>query len=450
MCHVPGRRTPLGAAAPSTPHATGRTAGGRDWLIDLARIGSVAVVVVMHWLFLRVTVVDGAMRADPALSGPVVLALTWVLMVLPLFLLAAGFAATHTADRNRAEGTSYPAYLGPRLLRVVSPVLVLVTVTTAVVLLVAAVDPGSARRLTAVAGNHLWFLVVYLLCLVLAPAAVAVHDRRGWWVLPSGLLGGALLVDLAWFSGWVSYEPARWANLVLVWLFCHQLGVLHARGTLGSRSPVVPVAVTLVAVVVILVMVVAGPYAAANIGLADQPTSNLTPPNAALALVGIAQLGVLTVLARALADRVPGPRVRAAVRWLNPRLVLVYLWHVPALGAVTFVGLLAPEVLLPVGTGAWLALRPLYLVLALCLLALVMGPVGAWERRVGRWRVSTRPTVVLTSAGLAVTGTALAWHWGIGPGGLPLLALALLLAAVALLVRTPGRGADATTLRGGR
>lgn len=437
MSRVAGRPTPLGAAAPATPREPG-AAGGRDWLVDLARIASVAVVVAMHWLFLKVTVVDGVMRTDPALSGPVVLALTWVLMVLPLFLLAAGFAATRVADRNRAAGTGYTAYLGPRLLRVVSPVLVLVAVTTTVVLLVGAVDPGSARRLTAVAGNHLWFLAVYLLCLVVAPAAVAVHDRWGWWVLPALLLGGSLLVDLAWFSGAVGYEPARWANLVLVWLFCHQLGVLHARGTLASCPPAVPVLVLLAVVTTLVVMVVAGPYAAANIGMADQPTSNLTPPNAALALVGVAQLGVLTLLARALGDRVPGPRVRAAVRWLNPRLVLVYLWHVPALGAVTFVGLLAPEVLLPAGTGAWLALRPLYLVLALVLLWLVLVPAGAWELRVHRWRVSTRPAAVLPSAGLAVAGTALAWHWGIGPAPMPLVALALLLAAVALLVRPAG------------
>lgn len=440
MSRVPGRPTPLGAAARVDPREHGGAADGRDWLVDLARIVAVGVVVVMHWLFLRVTVVDGAMRTDPALSGPVVLALTWVLMVLPLFLLAAGFAGTRLADRHRADGTSYPAYLAPRLLRVTSPVLVLVTVTMGVVLLVAAVDPGSARRLTAVTGNHLWFLVVYLLCLVVAPAVVALHDRHGWWVVPGVLLGGALLVDLAWFSGAVGYEPARWANLVLVWLFCHQLGVLHARGTLRSRSARVPVLVLLATVGALLVMVVAGPYAPANIGMADRPTSNLTPPNAALALVGVAQLAVLTLLARVVGDRVPPPAVRAAVRWLNPRLVLIYLWHVPALGAVTFVGLLAPEVLLPAGTGAWLALRPLYLVLALGLLWLVMVPAGAWELRMHRRRVSTRTAVVLTSAGLAVGGTALAWHWGIGPEPIPLLALALLLSAVVLLVRPPVPG----------
>ncbi|MFB9732313.1 acyltransferase [Ornithinimicrobium kibberense] len=408
----------------------------------MARTGSMVVVVVLHWLFLKVTVVEGTMRSEPALAGPVVALLTWVLMVLPLFFVAAGFAGTRVVDRLQgAKGWSYTDYLAPRLLRLVSPVLALVVVSLAVVVVVTVSSPGTGARLTAVTGNHLWFMAVYLLCVVVGPAAVRVHDLAGWWVLPAVLLGGSLLVDLAWFSGGVGYEQARWPNLVLVWLFCHQLGVLHARGTVQRLPSPVPVVVLLLAVLTLVVMVQLGPYAATNVGMADRPVSNLTPPNSALSVVGVAQLAVLTLVGRTVGTRPPRPWVGTATRWLGPRLLLVYLWHVPALGAVTFVGLIAPDVLLPAGTGAWLALRPFYLVLAVLLMGLVLVPVIAWERTVRSWKVSTSRPAVLTATVLGIAGTAIAWHAGVGPRPVPLVGVACLVAAMVLLVErtTPDR-----------
>ncbi|MEV5836941.1 hypothetical protein [Nocardia sp. NPDC052112] len=41
----------------------------RDWTIDIVRVCSITVVVVVHWISIRVAVVDGAVRGDQALHG---------------------------------------------------------------------------------------------------------------------------------------------------------------------------------------------------------------------------------------------------------------------------------------------------------------------------------------------------------------------------------------------
>lgn len=426
----------------STRHPAGVAGAApveRDWLIDLIRIGSVAVVIALHWLYLRVTVLDDVMHTELALGGPVFWALSWLLMVMPLFFLAGGFANTMVLDRLGRSGRRYGEFLAVRARRLLSPLLLLVAVTFAVVVAVSFADPGSAERMTARAGLHLWFVGVFLLCITLAPVALAVHDRHGWWVLPSVLLTGALLVDAARYSGNLSYEAARWPNLVLVWLFCHQMGILHARGTLARHSNGAILVMVGVCVAVLTAMVTAGPYAPVNVGMADAEATNLMPPNAALSVLVVAQLGLLTLLARRVAGRSPGQRVLDLIRWFNLRLVVIYLWHVPALAAVTFLGLLAPGLLLPADPTAWWLLRPFWIVMATITLWLLLKVALAWEWHVQQLEVRTHSGAALLAAVLGIAGVTVLWRAGIGPAAGPWLGGFCVLSATALLIRSPRR-----------
>ncbi|MGY2060540.1 acyltransferase family protein, partial [Nocardia gipuzkoensis] len=225
-----------------TTAADGRTP--RDWTIDLARAFAIAVVVVVHWISVRITVTDHGVRGDPSLHGKPIWALSWALQVMPLFFVAGGLANTRMVDRWRAQGTGYAAYLGPRARRLVAPMIPLLAVLTSVVLLMRLHSATTARTAAYVLVSPLWFLAVYLVAVIVAPWAVWAHDRSVWG-LPVLLLGASAAIDGLKYSGIA--DVAQW-NLLFVWLFCHQLGVLYIRGTLARIPEARLIAISAVAV----------------------------------------------------------------------------------------------------------------------------------------------------------------------------------------------------------
>src|SRR5690349_980072 len=80
----PPRREP-GRSAAALAAATPDT---RDRYLDLLRVGSIAVVVLGHWLMLTITVSEGRVRAGNVLAAvPAAQALTWVFQVMQVFFL---------------------------------------------------------------------------------------------------------------------------------------------------------------------------------------------------------------------------------------------------------------------------------------------------------------------------------------------------------------------------
>ncbi|MEV6324981.1 hypothetical protein AB0M45_27945 [Nocardia sp. NPDC051787] len=57
----------------------------RNWNVDVVRAFAIAVVVVVHWISVRVTGGGGAVRGDLTLHSRPIWALSWVLQVMPLF-----------------------------------------------------------------------------------------------------------------------------------------------------------------------------------------------------------------------------------------------------------------------------------------------------------------------------------------------------------------------------
>lgn len=433
----PGTTSDLGPVSPVPAAVT-----ERDWVIDLARIGALGVVVLLHWLYLKVSVTDGVMSTELALKGPLFWVLSWVLMVMPLFFLAGGYANTKVLDRGRARGAGALAFLAGRVRRLLSPVFFLVLVTFLVVSLIGAVDPGAAARLTDRAGLHLWFVAVFLACTALTPLALRSHDRHGPWALPALLVAGSLGVDAARYTGYLDYEAARWPSLLLVWLCCHQWGILYARGVFARTSAMRLAMVAAACAGALAVMVGWGPYPVANVGMADVVGTNLMPPTTVMSVLGLVQACLLALLAMRLADRRPGPALAGLIAWANPRLMLVYLWHVPALAAVTFIGLLAPDILLPTDTAWWWALRPMWILLSLVVLWGCLRAAGAWELQVAQFGHRAAGSRGVAAAVMGVSGVAILWRAGIGPAALPLLGGVLVLLALLVLI-TPARESDA-------
>ncbi len=408
---------------------------GRDVVIDVIRVLSLAVVIALHCVYVRLTFVEGSLVAQTAIGGPVIAGLTWLLQVMPLFFLAAGYANTRMVDRSRRESAPVCAAQALRLRRLLSPLALLLLVMLGSCLVVAWFDPAAARLVGAEAGAHLWFATAYLLCLAVAPAMVSLHDRYGVRV-PAVLVGGAVLVDVLRFGDVIDADLARFPGFALVWLGCHQLGILYARGVLRRRAPYQVLAVGALAVLVLLLIVRLGPYPPVTIGLSDAPQSNLAPPTAALALLALAQFTVVTLVGRAAEQWQTPPRFTRALRRLAPQMVVIYLWHVPVLGAVSLIGLLAPDLLLPDDAATWWAQRPLWLGLTALVLWPVVRAASAWEGHLARLKGRTDQATVLGAAALGVLGAATVWRVGVTPTPVSLIACAAVIVALLLLVRS--------------
>ena len=128
-------------------------ADDRDRFIDAIRVGSIVVVVLGHWLMAAVVRRDGVLRADNALTAMAWLQpLTWLLQVVPLFFVAAGFA---NARSLTAPGRGVARFLAQRVVRVVPTPVVMATAVSRAELFGLHGVPSSALATAAVG----WLLV---------------------------------------------------------------------------------------------------------------------------------------------------------------------------------------------------------------------------------------------------------------------------------------------------
>lgn len=220
-----GAPVSLGGLAEATPDT-------RDRYADLLRVGSLLGVVLGHFFMAAVTLDHAAgtiavanVLDTQAWARP----LTLVFQVMPVFFVVGGFAHATAWRSLRARGGGYADFVRSRIVRLLKPTLVFVSVWMAVAAVVewVAGDDAASGPVLQVAGQLLWFLGIYLIAAGLAPALLTAHERWGWRVLAA--LGGAVvLVDLLRLAvgvGWV-----MWLNFAFVWLAVHQLGFHYEIG----------------------------------------------------------------------------------------------------------------------------------------------------------------------------------------------------------------------------
>ncbi|GAB3624889.1 hypothetical protein GCM10027418_29740 [Mariniluteicoccus endophyticus] len=232
-----------------------------------------------------------------------------------------------------ARGESYATYLANRVRRFVGPLSTFVGIIGLVATAVAWLGlPNQAVFMSSSLTKVLWFLFVYLFVVTVAPLMVTLQDRAGAVTLVV-LLASAFAVDAWSFTYWphdpVSAIDVRHLNIICVWLFCHQLGIAYHRGWWQHWPRWVALASVVVGVGGIWALVGPGPYPYPAVGFGDRIVSNLLPPTAAMALLCLAQTGLLAMVDRHDLPVLEGPRTQKVVKTLNLLLMTIYLWHVP-------------------------------------------------------------------------------------------------------------------------
>lgn len=421
---------------------------GRERFVDLLRAGSLAVVVLGHWLMAVVSYSDGRFRGDNLLLlEPWTQWLTWVLQVMPIFFLVGGFANAASWTSARRDGVGYGEWVAGRARRLGRPAAAFAVVwaSLAVLLRLVGVEGDVVTFAGSVVGIPLWFLAVYLVIIAVAPVAVAAHERFGLAAV-AALAVAAGTVDVLRLGAGVEWVGAL--NFAFVWLAPHQLGVAWRSGALDVR-PTLRWWLVAGGLVALVLLTTVADYPRSMVGGPGGARTNNSPPSVALVALGAWQAGLVLVL-RDRANRwLEKPAVWVNVVRANAMAMTLYLWHLTALVAAT-VALVAtgifPEA--PVGSGTWWALRLVWLgILAALLVPLVAlfarVEVAGARRLPEGLRASSGGQAVAGSVAIGVAMSLLA-RQGLSPDGwplgLPVPALAALAVGLRLLAPTDAAG----------
>lgn len=379
---TPGTASTAGPSrAAGTPSATAMAAAtpvDRDRYVDLLRAGSLATVVLGHWLMIApmpgpagTTRVTNLLAVVPGLQP-----MTWLLQVMPVFFLVGGFShATALTSARRATPMAYAEFVRMRAGRLLRPTAVFVAVWIVFSLFVAAAgaDAGLPRVALRTVAQPLWFLGVYLAVVALAPPMWRLHRLAGRRAaaVPMALFAAAGVVDVLRFAGGVPH--VGYLNVAFVWVGVHQLGFLYADGTLrrgGRRLGLLLAGGGLASVVA---MTALGPYPVSMVGVPGDAVSNMSPPTAALAAHAVWLTGLVLLLRPPSTRWLARARVWRVVVLGNMVAMTAFLWHLTAafaaIAGTEALGLSGP----PAGSMIWWLFRPAWLVaLALITAALVV------------------------------------------------------------------------------
>ncbi|WP_020662274.1 acyltransferase family protein [Amycolatopsis benzoatilytica] len=373
----------------------GSTRATRDIFLDVVRAGAILLVVAQHWMMPVLSFSGTTLATGNALATPGWWIITWASQVMPLVFFAGG--AANLISLRRA--TSTRDWFAGRVRRLLIPVLPLLAVWLVVPDLLRGIGvPGQPVQVaSAIAAQLLWFLSVYLLTVLLTPLMVAAHRRWGLAV-PAVLAALGVLVDVARFSdlGMIGY-----ANAVIVWVAVHQLGFHYVEGRLGSLTRRAALVLSAAGFGVTALLVAFGPYPASMIGMPGAPVSNMSPPTVLLLFLAFGQIGFLLAFRDKLISL---PRVTAALSWLAPRTMSVYLWHMPALVVVSGVTVFGLRYSTPEpGSSLWFLMAPAWVLVCGLVLLGLLRMFDRFETQPDSLVVTAR-TPQLVLAGLLASG----------------------------------------------
>lgn len=358
-----------------------QTPAERNRYVDFLRAVSILVVITGHWLIAAPFISDGSVAFEDLIAlKPGIQWITWVFQVMPIFFIVGGYSNAVSLESAKRKSQGYADWLVTRLNRLIPPLLVVVALwgLVALGLNLGGVDPEIIAIASKAALIPTWFLAIYIMVVVLAPATYRLWERWGFasfWAFA----GAGALVDVLFFVGDIKWTG--WSNYFWVWLAVHHLGYAWRDGRLGAPSRLWLYAVLGGGAMAALIL--AGPYPVAMVGSPDEAVSNTLPPKITLLLLGITQFSLLLLAEKPMRRVLEKAGVWAATVLINSMIMTVYLWHMTIM--ILFVGLslLAGGLGLDVepGSGAWWSLRPAWL---LCLYAVLLPlavPLATLERR---------------------------------------------------------------------
>jgi hypothetical protein len=318
-----GCGTTVAAMASEAP-----TGEGRDRWVDLLRAGSLAVVVLCHWVF---TIIfwraDGPHASNPIGTTRGLWLLTWLLQVMPLFFVVGGSVHARALQRR----PSARSFIAKRARSLAGGAAVLVALATWTYLLVDWIwtAPPWLKGSLVLVLSPLWFLAVYLLLILVAPMAWKAHLRWGELV-PIFLAGLAAVVDVARFTWDIPY--AEWLNWLVVFGAAHQTGFFWDRIQAAPRRfGWILLWIGLFALIGLTNMRF---YPRSTVGVPGEPFSNLGPPTVVIVALTCFQVGLMRLIRdRALAATEAGTARRFA-DWITANAQPLYLGHAFAYAAV--------------------------------------------------------------------------------------------------------------------
>lgn len=307
--------------AAAVPTGEAPTAEGRDRWVDLLRAGSLAVVVLWHWVFTIISWrADGPHASNPIGTTRGLWLLTWLLQVMPLFFVVGG--SVHA--RALAKRPSARAFIAKRARSLAGGAAVLVALATWIYVLVDWIwtAPPWLKGSLVLVLSPLWFLAVYLLLVLVAPVAWRAHLRWGELV-PIWLAGLAAVVDVARFTWEIPY--AEWLNWLVVFGAAHQAGFFWDRIQAASRRfGWMLLWIGLFALIGLTNMRF---YPRSTVGVPGEPFSNLGPPTVVIVALTCFQVGLVRLIRdRALALTEAGLARRFA-DWITANAQSLYLGH---------------------------------------------------------------------------------------------------------------------------
>ena len=365
----------------------------REIYVDFLRAFSLIVVIGFHWVFTILEFDDDVVRANsPIGSTPGAWAITWVLQVMPLFFFVGGYAHWIVWIKVRERGGGWWTFVKGRVRRLVIPGTAVAAAWVVIAVVIGAFHEiewmGKAVLLVI---SPMWFLMIYTMLVLLAPLAIWAHRRWGPVVLVF-LLGSAAVLDVLRFAH--GQEWAGYVNFLMIWGFCHQMGLLYRPLVEAPRQ----VAWSLLwsGIFALVALTSFGLYPRSMVGVPGDRFSNMGPPTLVIGALLLLQIGLALLVRSRVIDRLTTSRRWAAVNEIANRFSLpAYLFHTSAFAlAVTAVYLIFGYAPPAVANPEWWVQRPLWLLLP----GLFVVPVILiFSRQAPRVRQAPDPTVAMDS-----------------------------------------------------
>jgi hypothetical protein len=387
------------------------TPAGRNRYVDFLRAISILFVITGHWLITTAQWDAASESLQPVRTletVPWTAWLTWLFQVMPIFFIVGGYSNAVSLEGARAKHLDYANWLAGRLHRLLTPLLLLVVVWAgmAFAMHLAGADEDKIRFVSRSALVPTWFLAIYTMIVLLAPASYALWRRWGFASLAAYILL-AVIVDFAFLR--MELEFLGWSNYFWVWLAMHHLGFAWRDGRTGGPPSLLLLAALSFGCFAALIII--GPYPIAMAGSPGETISNTLPPKVTLIALGISQFGLLLALEAPAQRMLERHKTWTCTVIVNTMIMTLYLWHMTVLLLVLAMAWLAGGLgieMVP-GSTQWWWTRPVWLgILALLLIpfALVLSPL----ERIGRPAGAPTPSAfrLLLGATLAGLGISLA------------------------------------------
>lgn len=336
----------------------------RDEYVDFLRAFSLVIVVLWHWVFTILLINESTVSpSNPIGFTRGMWAITWVLQVMPVFFFVGGFTHRLAFD-NYTKGTSRK-FLKRRTKRLLIPALSLVAIWIGIGFVIRyTIDPPWTWNAVILVLSPLWFLVVYLVLVGIAPLAIRAHWRWGELVIV-WLLGLAAVLDVLRFShlqGW-----AAWVNFLVIWGLAHQLGFFYDRLAAAPRR--IGWMFFWGGLFSMVALTNMGFYPRSVVGVPGERFSNMGPPTLAIVALIMFQIGLVLLAKDWVTNRLEtSDRWQGAFRWVNSNSLPLYLLHTTGMAIAIVLIFLAFDYLPPSEpNGEWWLTRPVWFIApALC------------------------------------------------------------------------------------